>query len=246
MEMVVVGKKVRPAIPDLVIRQFHYALERAGFTQSEMRMLIASPLLLQQVKQVLQGRITEIEPVPVKKERLEPYVPSIFCSIERYRCRSLELAQQVIARGIDIRVSDLAVFNQTNGIEVGGNQEGKVHFVRLSANDFHFPGRRTYAPQVLNLAMLKEWSARSLSGWEVSFCQPIDVLHIALIDTIGMLIRQPTRIAMDPIVIDGSRDIFQLQYIGSRLSIVPIPAGSTAVFPQHFPVLFRLSKTVSG
>lgn len=241
MEMVVVGKKVRPAIPDLVIHQFHYALERAGFTQSEMQALIASPLLLQQVKQVLQGRITEIKPVPVEKERLEPYVPPLFCSIDADRWPSSELVEQVIARGIDIRVPDLTVFNQTDR-----NPEGIVHFTRLSVSDFHFPAQRTYAPKILDPAMLKEWSDRSLSGWEVSFCQPDDVLRIALLDTIGTLIRQPIRIAMSPVIINGSREIFQLQYMETKLTIVPIPGGKTAVFPRHFPLLFRLSKTASG
>lgn len=246
MEMVVVGKRVRPAIPDSVIHEFHYALERAGFTQDEIRTLIVTPLLLQQVKQVLQGRISVIKPVPIKKECLEPYVPPIFCSIDRNRqsAPAPALAEQVMARGIDILVSDTAVFNRAD--EIDKNPEGIVHFVRLSASDFHFPAQRTYAPKILDPAMLKEWSERSLSGWEVSFCQPDDVLHIALLDTIGTLIRQPIRIAMSPVIINRSQEIFQLQYIGARLSVVPVPGGKKAVFPKHFPVLFRLSKIVSA
>ena len=81
-----------------------------------------------------------------------------------------------------------------------------------------------------------------MSGWDVSFCQPADVLSIVLLDAIEILMQRPTRIAMDPVIINGSREIFQIQYIDKKLSIVPIPAGRTAVFPQHFPLLFRLSK----
>lgn len=47
MEMVVVGKRVKPAIAESVIHQFHYALERAGFTQAEIQTLIVTPLLLE-------------------------------------------------------------------------------------------------------------------------------------------------------------------------------------------------------
>ncbi|MBP5993409.1 MAG: universal stress protein [Candidatus Moranbacteria bacterium] len=244
MEMGVVGKKVKPVISESALRQLYEALERAGFTQAEIQLLTVTPLLLMQIKQVLQGRIPEIRSVPIAKECLEPYVPDVFCSIWKSRDPVATLVERVRHRGIDILVQDTDVFDKPNE---SLSDDEDVYFIRLAVNDFHLPSRRTYAPQILNPGMLQEWSRQSLSpGWEVSFCRPDDVLYIALLDDIEILIRKPIRIAMSPVVIDARREIFQLQYIGKRLTIVPIPAGQTAVFPRHFPMLFRLSKIESA
>ena len=243
MEMVVAGKKVKLAIPESALYRLHEALDRAGFTQSEIQMLTEMPLLLMQIKQVLRGRTKEIKPVPSDPALLQPYVPDIFCRVQRFRQSSEVLAERVRSRGIEILVRDTSVFDDVDESALSDGDD--VCFIRLSANDLHCPARRTYAPQILNADMLKEWSKRSLSGWEVSFCQPTDVLRIALLDNIRSLIQRPIRIAMSPVIIDGNREIFQMQFMEQRLSIVPVPAGKTAVFPQHFPVLFRLTRTES-